>query len=210
MVRSRRCERQRSPPRLAKPVPPELEGLCFNCLSCSHIKAECRSAPRCYNCWCEGHHASSYRLPLRQGLHAMLGAKRGRSPSAQMQGRRVLPRRVRMHSHGSAETVSQASGSTGRSTLVPRRCAPPTPSPPPPPPPPPPHAGDVAAPDMPNAVELPAHALVVPDWEDAPPSLANPCRPPIHRAAARRGGPEEGTSRHRGGHQAGGFHGHGL
>jgi hypothetical protein len=49
-VRSRRFDRRRSPPRRAKPVPPALVGLCFNCLASSHVKVACRFPLRCYNC----------------------------------------------------------------------------------------------------------------------------------------------------------------
>jgi hypothetical protein len=71
-----------------------------------------------------------------------------------------------MHSRGSAGTVSQASGSTGRSTSMLSCCAPPTP--PPPTPPPVLQDGTVATLAVLHAVELPAHALVVSDWEDGP------------------------------------------
>lgn len=170
-VRSRRLERRRSPPRVSRPVPPELVGLCFNCLASSHIKAVCRYPPQCYNCWGEGHHASSCLLPARQGLAAALGTKRTRSlPSRER--RRVSRRRGTppRHSRGSADTVSAGSASTGWSTSVPRCCRPPTtPLPPPPPLPlPPPAAADAVTPvmEVPNATAAAAGDMMVGDWPD--------------------------------------------
>ncbi|CAD6271194.1 unnamed protein product [Miscanthus lutarioriparius] len=40
-VRSRHRWRRRSPLKQAKPVPPALVGLCFNCLADNHVKADC-------------------------------------------------------------------------------------------------------------------------------------------------------------------------
>ncbi|KAJ1274647.1 hypothetical protein BS78_05G077800 [Paspalum vaginatum] len=33
-----------------RPIPPELEGRCFNCLSWDHVAAACRESSRCYRC----------------------------------------------------------------------------------------------------------------------------------------------------------------
>ncbi|CAD6229522.1 unnamed protein product [Miscanthus lutarioriparius] len=138
-VRSRRCDRRHSPPRSPpRPVPPELEGLCFNCLQPGHVKAQCRARPRCYNCWGEGHHAASCPLPRSSAV----GVKRGRSPRRSGDARRVAPRRPdgARHWPNSADTVSGGSLSAGRSTSLPYCCRHPSPpaapSPPPPPPPP--------------------------------------------------------------------------
>lgn len=38
------------PPKLARPVPLALVGLCFNCLASSHVKAECHFPARCFYC----------------------------------------------------------------------------------------------------------------------------------------------------------------
>ncbi|KAJ1266061.1 hypothetical protein BS78_08G122100, partial [Paspalum vaginatum] len=49
-----------SPPPAAqpsRPVPPELEGRCFNCLSGDHVAAACRALSRCFRCNDEGHQA---------------------------------------------------------------------------------------------------------------------------------------------------------
>jgi hypothetical protein len=125
-VHSCRVDRHHSPLRLTKPVPSELVGLCFNCLASSHVKAVCRSLSRCYNCWVEGHRASACRLPPRQGLAAILGSKRARSPSSPRGSTQVLQRRgpAGGHSCGSADTASAETASMGRSTSVPRCCAP--------------------------------------------------------------------------------------
>lgn len=49
---SRRRWRRRRRPRLntRRSVPRGLEGKCFNCLSTDHVKALCRSLPRCFRC----------------------------------------------------------------------------------------------------------------------------------------------------------------
>ncbi|WVZ98724.1 hypothetical protein U9M48_044124 [Paspalum notatum var. saurae] len=44
-------------PRPSRPVPPELDGRCFNCLSWDHVAAACRAASRCFRCNDEGHQA---------------------------------------------------------------------------------------------------------------------------------------------------------
>jgi len=106
-VRSRRCDRRHSPPRSPpRPVPPELEGLCFNCLQPGHVKAQCRARPRCYNCWGEGHHAASCPLPRSSAV----GVKRGRSPRRSGDARRVAPRRPdgARHRPNSADTVERS------------------------------------------------------------------------------------------------------
>lgn len=87
-VRSRRRWRRRSPPKPSRPVPAELQGLCFNCLACTHVRRECTFPSRCYNCFLEGHHASACHLPPRRG-----GFRRGRSPSQRGPGRRADARR---------------------------------------------------------------------------------------------------------------------
>ena len=146
-VRSRRCERRHSPPKSPRPVPPELNGLCFNCLRPGHVWATCRYRSRCYDCGEEGHTTTNCRRPTRTWVLRALRAppprtKRGRYPP------RSIPRKTarrgasgRRHRANSADTASPCSASIGRSTSVPRCCAPPTPPPrrsPPPPPPPPP------------------------------------------------------------------------
>jgi hypothetical protein len=91
-VRSYRCWRCCSPPKLARLVPPELVGLCFNCLAKNHVKAECIFLAKCYNYLGKGHRASSCPLPPR-----LFGAKRGRSPpQAGGGGRRRGSRRQRV------------------------------------------------------------------------------------------------------------------
>lgn len=172
-VRSRRIDRRRSPPRTSRPVPPALVGLCFNCLASTHVKADCHYPSRCYNCWGEGHRAAACTLPARHDLGAAY--KRARSPLDPNEGRRVSRRRAYddHHSRGSVDTVSGGSASTGRSTSVPRCCAPPTP--PPPLPPPLPQPADaavenaVAVPeDLPNGVSIPDGTTIVHDWPGGP------------------------------------------
>lgn len=75
-VRSCRCWRCRSSPKPTLPVPPALDGLCFNCLASNHVKADCVFPSRCFNCRCEGHRAFACPLPLRTRV-----GKRERSPS---------------------------------------------------------------------------------------------------------------------------------
>jgi len=138
-VQSRRRWRRRSPPRVARPVPPELVGLCFNCLANNHVKAECTFPVRCYNCRDEGHRASSCTLPRSSG------AKRSRSPPRAVDGgvrRRVSRRRLpvdagrRAHTNDN-DTTSARPASTGHSTSIPHCCRPPSPPPRPSPPTPP-------------------------------------------------------------------------
>lgn len=52
-VQSRRCWRRIAAPRC--PVPANLVGKCFNCLSGNHVKAECTFPSRRFNCMDEGH-----------------------------------------------------------------------------------------------------------------------------------------------------------
>jgi len=111
-------------------VPPELVGLCFNCLASSHVRAKCTFPARCYNCWCEGQRASACSLPPRfAALAAMVGMRR--ACSRVDGGRRVSRRRSvgGRHRHGanSDNTASARSASMGRSMSVPRCCAPLTP-----------------------------------------------------------------------------------
>ena len=47
----------RRPGRASRPVPQELEGRCFNCLSWDHMAAACRESSRCFRCNEEGHQA---------------------------------------------------------------------------------------------------------------------------------------------------------
>jgi hypothetical protein len=61
-VHSRRRGRRRVPPRSARPVPPNLVGLCFDCLACDHVKAACTFLSRCFNCRHEGHRARDHPL----------------------------------------------------------------------------------------------------------------------------------------------------
>lgn len=74
-VQSRRRWRRALQPR--RPVPANLVGKCFNCLSGNHVKADCSGPARCFNCLEPGHQARDCPLPLRwpPGDH-----KRGRSP----------------------------------------------------------------------------------------------------------------------------------
>jgi hypothetical protein len=48
---------RRAVPRLARLVPPNLVGLCFNCLASDHIKAQRKFPARCQSCKQEGHRA---------------------------------------------------------------------------------------------------------------------------------------------------------
>jgi hypothetical protein len=100
-----------------RPVPANLVGKCFNCLSESHVKADCTSPPRCFHCLGEGHQERSC-LALGRGAF-----KRGRSPTADFgcRGRGGHRRRSR---ESAASTISGRSASTGRSPSVPRVCAP--------------------------------------------------------------------------------------
>lgn len=92
-VRSHHCDCRRSPPRSPRPVPPELRGLCFNCLANSHVKAQCTYPARCYNCWCEGHRAVDCPFPVRPARAAAIAAmKRARSPARGHDRRRVVQR----------------------------------------------------------------------------------------------------------------------
>ena len=131
-VCSRRFGRPRpSPPRSPPPVPPELRGLCFNCLQPGHVRAQCRSKPRCYNCRMEGHRVARCPFPPRG---AIIGHKRGRSPpAASWPGLAQGGPAKWQHRPSSASTISACSASTQGSFAVPRCCEPPTPPSPPPP-----------------------------------------------------------------------------
>uniref|UniRef100_A0A0D3G0H8 CCHC-type domain-containing protein n=1 Tax=Oryza barthii TaxID=65489 RepID=A0A0D3G0H8_9ORYZ len=64
-----------SPPR--RPVPKDLNGVCFNCLERGHVRAECRAPPSCFGCGQPGHRledCSQRRLRPRP--------RGGRSPPA--------------------------------------------------------------------------------------------------------------------------------
>lgn len=114
-------------------MPPELVGLCFNCLASSLVEAKCTFQARCFNRWCVDHRAHACPLAPRSTL-----GKRGRSPPRPF-GCRQLPRRGARHDNrrafdGDDDTPSTRSASTGQSTSAPRCCRPPTPLGPPPPP----------------------------------------------------------------------------
>ena len=113
-VHSRRRWRRRPSPTLARPVPPDLVGLCFNCLRDDHIRANCRFPPRCRTCRQEGHRARFCPMAT-----FVTGAKRGRSPGIARRAparRRRSPERWRPPRD---DTVSARSVSTGRSPSVP-------------------------------------------------------------------------------------------
>jgi len=120
-VVSRRCWRRTTAPR--RPVPTYLVGKCFNCLSESHVKADCTSPPRCFHCLGEGHQKRSCPLLGRAG--GIRGRSPGRAP-----GRHGAPRQRRSRHDSLVGTVSARSASTGRSPSVPPICTPPTPEPP--------------------------------------------------------------------------------
>ncbi|KAG0526126.1 hypothetical protein BDA96_06G118600 [Sorghum bicolor] len=121
-VHSRRRWRRRPSPVPARPVPPDLIGLCFNCLSDSHVKADYRFPSRYRTCRAEGHRARF--CPL--GPPPLAGAKRGRSPAfARGPDRGALRRRefAELRRASRDDTISACSVSTGRSPSVPRCCA---------------------------------------------------------------------------------------
>lgn len=121
-VHSHRRWRRSTPPR--RPVPADLVGKCFNCLSDSHVKADCTFPSRCFHCFEEGHQE---RLYPRLGRRT---CKRSRSPGCGADSRgsrrfRPATRRPPRRS-SSADTISARSASTGREPSVPPVCAPPT------------------------------------------------------------------------------------
>jgi len=69
-VRSRRRWRRRSPLRESRPIPIELQGLCFNCLAANHVKRDCVCLVRCCNCHQEGHRSFACHLPPGRGKRA--------------------------------------------------------------------------------------------------------------------------------------------
>lgn len=122
IVESRRRWRRRPvrPAPTPRPVPPELVGLCFNCLAPDHVAAHCRFPSRCLHCRDTGHRARM--------------CKRARSPRRDAPPTRGRPRvRLdRLHRRSTTvkdnvDTDSARSASTGRETSVPRSCRPPTP-----------------------------------------------------------------------------------
>lgn len=103
-----------------KPVPANLVSKCFNCLSETHVKAECTFPSRCFSCLQEGHQERNCTLR---------GGKRGRSPGRNQGSLRGGRRRCspsRLHRAASADTASGHSVSTGWSPSVPPVCAPPS------------------------------------------------------------------------------------
>jgi hypothetical protein len=100
-----------------RPVQANLVGKCFNCLSVSHVKADCTSPPRCFHCLGEGHQERSYPALGRGAV------KRGRSPAMGV-GRWGRGGRCHRSRESAATTVSGRSASTGRSPSVPSVCAP--------------------------------------------------------------------------------------
>ena len=78
-VESRRARRERRrrelPPR--RPVPTDLWGRCFNCLSKGHQASCCRSRPRCFSCRGLGHRSRA--CPSRRPGVASSAATRPRS-----------------------------------------------------------------------------------------------------------------------------------
>lgn len=114
---------------MTKAVPPNLVGLCYNCLGDDHVKADCVFRSRCTNCRSECHRAKDCPFPP---MTMARSGKRARSPARVAQGRRAAPRRVSMTQRrpvDTSDTASARSASTGRLPFVPRCCAPPTPQP---------------------------------------------------------------------------------
>jgi hypothetical protein len=63
LVEDRRRRRRAALPRRSRPVPPNLVGLCFNCLRSDHVNANCMFPARCLACKQEGHRARDCVLP---------------------------------------------------------------------------------------------------------------------------------------------------
>ena len=158
------ARRARSPPP-RRPVPADLVGRCFNCLSYGHVAARCSFPSRCLRCGREGHSAKN----CRYGRPRPPPPPRGRGQPARRMGtcRDAVAASLLIHAHHSpatATTASSGSASTGRQySGPPSICrhspAPRRPSSPPPrvaphppravPPPPSPRRTDPAAPPPP-------------------------------------------------------------
>lgn len=122
-VQSRRRWRRRAPRKTVKPVPKNLEGLCFNCLADDHVKADCSEEAKCFICRQPGHEARECRL----------GHCQGRSKRARSSPRRTVPRhsarfcdehRCPWGVECAGDTASGRLVSTGRSPSVPPGCEP--------------------------------------------------------------------------------------
>lgn len=64
-VMSHRCWRRVAA--LWRPVPLDLVGKCFNFFAGDHVKADCMSHPRCFNCKGDGHQERDYPFPSSMG-----------------------------------------------------------------------------------------------------------------------------------------------
>lgn len=90
-VQSCRRWRRRAPPKLTKPVPKNLVGLCFNCLAGDPIKADCVWKAKCFICKQPGHEARDCRLQLRQGAVSVAARRPATTPVAMLLRDRVRP-----------------------------------------------------------------------------------------------------------------------
>lgn len=62
IISHRHCRHQRRPCLdTHRPVPPSLEGKCFNCLVTNHVQTQCRSLPCCFCCKTTGHRVRQCR-----------------------------------------------------------------------------------------------------------------------------------------------------
>ncbi|KAJ1282541.1 hypothetical protein BS78_03G060500 [Paspalum vaginatum] len=124
----------------SRPVPLELEGRCFNCLSRDHVAAAWRAASRCFRCNEEGHQAKEcwrvrrrrHRSP-RAHQAAGAGSAAGAGPAPRtapfsLGSCRPSAGGSSSLSSGSRDTRSTRSASTGDGGGRPVICA--TPSPP--------------------------------------------------------------------------------
>jgi hypothetical protein len=87
VVQGKGARRRVALPKRRRPVPAELHGRCFNCLSLSHRVADCRRATRCFKCWRPGHLAATC-----PGLGHRLVVPMDRHDRPSVWGRLSLPR----------------------------------------------------------------------------------------------------------------------
>ncbi|KAJ1263257.1 hypothetical protein BS78_09G169600 [Paspalum vaginatum] len=99
--------------RPSRPVPPELEGRCFNYLPWDHVAAACQAASRCFRCKEEGHQAKDCWRHRRRRGRLLASSSHAAAPPA------LHPRRLSSSSPPPAPmevsdgTVSARSVSTG-------------------------------------------------------------------------------------------------